>query len=533
VHPHRLLATLTLALLLGGALLADDPKSPDLPPQFRNLGLSDKQLEDAAKVLGKHGAKLKELEDKIKTVRDEQAAELEKLLTAAQKARLKELRAAEATELGGGRVVPFLKADFAELLAKEKDPAPLRKAARLLETSKQANSRDSLQALTILRQTRAKAGIPLLLRYIAEGPGATGRNPYVDTFIVLTGREIEGYPTSVPNRPMPAQDAVAELVRTWWLPNKATFTTDLGGMSREQRKTIARALLGEVEWEMHSLTHGQPIEQVGRRVSHILRPSLGGFPREWQNEDLHPSMLPYLLEQVGWEEDPAAGRPWRETYRIPFAAIPLIAALRKNGDLPDLQGIAADRRQNSATRLTCLLALAGAGEVLDTQPLLAILDRETKQERRIVAVLLLERCRDVNAAVPRLLKLLEDPDGQVRTAAVLALRTPRPKEAVPALMKLFDELPPTDVCRFHILRLLGDMGGKDVQVFLAGLLRKGLEETKRSTERSALLSMALMAFEEATGKRWTQGGSPTREIFHAQVKQALEWWDDQKEERER
>jgi hypothetical protein len=92
----RGLAASALALLLCGALVGDDPKpapkAPDLPPLFRKLGLSDAQTADVAKVRAKYDAKVKELEEKIRAARAEEEAELEKVLTEAQLARLKELR---------------------------------------------------------------------------------------------------------------------------------------------------------------------------------------------------------------------------------------------------------------------------------------------------------------------------------------------------------------------------------------------------------------------------------------------------------
>jgi hypothetical protein len=95
----RELAASALALLLCGALVGDDPtpapsQAPDLPPLFRKLGLSNEQVEAAAKVRAKYDAKVKELEEKIKAARAEEKAELVKILTADQRARLKELRKA-------------------------------------------------------------------------------------------------------------------------------------------------------------------------------------------------------------------------------------------------------------------------------------------------------------------------------------------------------------------------------------------------------------------------------------------------------
>jgi hypothetical protein len=97
MHPLRALAVPALVLLLCGALAGDDPKlaqppkAPDLPPLFRKLGLTNEQREAVVKVRARCDAKVKDLEEKIKAAREEEAAEVEKVLTDAQRARLKEL----------------------------------------------------------------------------------------------------------------------------------------------------------------------------------------------------------------------------------------------------------------------------------------------------------------------------------------------------------------------------------------------------------------------------------------------------------
>jgi preprotein translocase subunit SecD len=98
MHPLRALAGPALVLLLGGAQVGDDPKPApsakraDLPTHFRKLGLTNEQVAQVAKVQAKYDAKVKELEEKIKAAREDEAAEVEKLLNDAQRDRLKELR---------------------------------------------------------------------------------------------------------------------------------------------------------------------------------------------------------------------------------------------------------------------------------------------------------------------------------------------------------------------------------------------------------------------------------------------------------
>jgi pimeloyl-ACP methyl ester carboxylesterase len=59
---------------------------------YRKLDLSDEQAKDIARVRARYAARVKELEEKIKAARDEETAEVEKILTEAQRARLEELR---------------------------------------------------------------------------------------------------------------------------------------------------------------------------------------------------------------------------------------------------------------------------------------------------------------------------------------------------------------------------------------------------------------------------------------------------------
>jgi hypothetical protein len=92
-------------VILGGGFLLGDDKKPDdpkvkgtLPPHYKQLGLSDKQLQDVYKVQASYKAKIDDLEQKIKELKAEEKTEREKILTDAQKARLKELLVGEEKE---------------------------------------------------------------------------------------------------------------------------------------------------------------------------------------------------------------------------------------------------------------------------------------------------------------------------------------------------------------------------------------------------------------------------------------------------
>ncbi len=103
--------TLVVAFLAGGLLMnglttkaedpkpaakADEPKPKgQLYAKWKELGLSKEQVEQIYKIQSEHRTKISKLEAQIKALRAEERAEAEKILTPAQKARLKELLSGE------------------------------------------------------------------------------------------------------------------------------------------------------------------------------------------------------------------------------------------------------------------------------------------------------------------------------------------------------------------------------------------------------------------------------------------------------
>jgi hypothetical protein len=99
----RLMGLLALALTAGWLIAADGQKTTDppkdpaptprgtLPAGWKKLGLSDDQSAKIKKIAGDYRAKIDALEAQIKELRQQEFAEEVKLLTDAQKARLKEI----------------------------------------------------------------------------------------------------------------------------------------------------------------------------------------------------------------------------------------------------------------------------------------------------------------------------------------------------------------------------------------------------------------------------------------------------------
>jgi hypothetical protein len=94
---------LAAVLLAGGWLLGQTKPADDstptptklrgvLPPNFKKLGLTDEQTRHIYRIRGTYGAKIDVLVQQIRDLRAEEMGEIEKILTDAQKARLKELK---------------------------------------------------------------------------------------------------------------------------------------------------------------------------------------------------------------------------------------------------------------------------------------------------------------------------------------------------------------------------------------------------------------------------------------------------------
>jgi hypothetical protein len=89
-----------------GLLWAQDDKKADvkepiivkrgsLPANYKKLGLSQEQTKAIYKIRARYSAKIEALQQQISELREEERADLDRVLTEAQRARLKELRAGE------------------------------------------------------------------------------------------------------------------------------------------------------------------------------------------------------------------------------------------------------------------------------------------------------------------------------------------------------------------------------------------------------------------------------------------------------
>lgn len=90
-----------VALLAGGVLHGQDKKDDNpklkgvLPANWTKLGLTDEQKQKVYKVQADFDAKKDALEKQLKELKTQEKGEMEKVLTDAQKARLKEINSSK------------------------------------------------------------------------------------------------------------------------------------------------------------------------------------------------------------------------------------------------------------------------------------------------------------------------------------------------------------------------------------------------------------------------------------------------------
>lgn len=94
-HAQLGIGIVALFCVIAGGLHGQDKKEApvkgQLPPQWKKLGLNDDQLKKIYAAQTEYRGKIAELKDKIKDLEKQERAEMEKVLTDGQKARLREI----------------------------------------------------------------------------------------------------------------------------------------------------------------------------------------------------------------------------------------------------------------------------------------------------------------------------------------------------------------------------------------------------------------------------------------------------------
>src|SRR5262249_49846335 len=215
-----------------------------------------------------------------------------------------------------------LDARFEELLKKEKDPQPLRDAARKFRRTNPESGGTIWYypaARRILRDPRSPAGVPLLVRHAIPLLSASRDkgNEFADTLLILTGLDV----------PDVGPDALVE----WWAKNKDSIETDVNQMPVERRRVIAQRFARAADTMFREEIH-QDDQRIpaGRWTLERMRSVLNRSSDDplWLPRDLHRDMLPVFLASESESRRPAAAGA-RRTQELLLNRIPLLADLAR------------------------------------------------------------------------------------------------------------------------------------------------------------------------------------------------------------
>ena len=426
------------------------------------------------------------------------------------------------------QILESLRHDFEAILEDDPNVAQIREAERLLaETNGSDKWTNYMAAIRIVRQTRSKAAIPLLLRYMvvhAELPSAGADGEYINTITLLTGESLANPYRYVADRVTPMRQGVRKLTLEWWRPNREALTTSIGRMTGERLSRIMHDVLMNVREDSEFRDVSGSELQSAYSLYHALyygTTTRGEFPVP---PELHPRMLPLLLQKAGYRSGAAAEA--KDPQRVPLEVVPLLAALRRNGQAENLDMIAADADQATTPRMICMLAMYAAGENIDFSVVESILKTERRLHHRLICILTFLKCDDPQLAANVLPPMLHDRNAEVRAAAVYSLGATRPQGGLEALTQLLDARPSgTDIAT--VLDSIAEYRSDQAKHTIAAFLEKSIAAGNQDDVYDAI-----GPFSDVTEERFYEAGAHSREYYVEQARKALAWWNQHLQQRQ-
>jgi len=202
-----------------------------------------------------------------------------------------------------------------------------------------------------------------------------------------------------------------------------------------------------------------------------------------------------------------------------WAAVDLLASLRRRGEADGLPAVLADEGASPGVRLAAARSMIRAGEEPPIAPLVDALEEARELEVRLGLILTLGRSRSAvsEAAV---LVALDDPNRQVRAAGAIAAREQASAAAVPRLGAILAE--PVGADTQHVVAALGRLGAAgsaEATAHLADALARFADA------RPELVPAALDAFAAAAGQRdLVEAARYDGAAARVYARLALRWW---------
>jgi HEAT repeat protein len=398
-----------------------------------------------------------------------------------------------------------LEQDFVSLLQQSDHVEQLLEAEELLIATNDNTHWTNYSAATrILRRDREIAAIPLLLRYIVLHSKRSSCHvmipEYRKTIATISGHELPRLYEPGPDLEARMRSKVLDIVNDWWRKAKTKLVTDPAVMSPGQLQVLVTNMLNEVRYKGDFTgSGGRPDSAYGAYHNVYYRVVSSSSYERVEISPLHPKMIPLLLAPSGYRSDQKTNLAAKGSF--PYETIWILAEFVKNGHQAMIQKVAADTQQNSIVRMVCILALFRAGHEFRTDSMIKILEHETDLERRLIALLSLRWAGA--AAVPVLLKHMDDANFEIATAAACALADAKPKEAIGKFEAVLD--------RHHVsapLLMYGALAkfkSSEARALFTRLLTDAVEGKKNSQHIYRLLGAFADAWEIPRSAYHTQG----------------------------
>lgn len=431
-------------------------------------------------------------------------------------------------ESSSDQLVQSLDREYIEMLESDPKRGKVEEAAQLLnQTNRSDHWPDYLKACKLLSNTRSKSSVPLLMKYmIVHASGDIGGDPktYASTITNLTGHRIDwNASTSKQAQKLAVEAGVRQAFEEWWKPNRDKISLDFTEWPKEKLRqyvtNLRSRVLDVVEFDSsQDFNTDEPYRLTQFFTLSIERMKVAIHRTTFEGQ-IHPVMLPMMLEDAGYRSVPSTDRSEWAKPNLPVEYIPFLASFKRNSAAPQLEQIARDSEQPASVRVLCVLSLFVAGEQLMDEVLLEIAEKDPAVRNRVIAILSLSHSLDSKLVGANLLKYLDDANIEIKFAAIHGMMGSKPFEAIPKLGELLtSDRIGKDLST--ILRLLGEMKTREAEKVLCDFLELSLREPRYKDSIYAALS----AFSKVSGMSWTEAGAHDAAYYEQSARKAVLWY---------
>lgn len=395
--------------------------------------------------------------------------------------------------------VERLQKDYDQLIAKE--PAEIRQALVEAERLLRVDAQDSStwtaysDAMRILRRTRSKATIPMLLILYADDDlrHTNYSSEIVRTLEILTGHRVPG-------------KNAKEISEKWWFVKRDELQVNLENMDASQRKVVLDHLFYFVGSSESYLEGTSDPKSMVYQLYHLIE--YGVDLHYWSVEDVDDALIPDVLA--------ACEQPGKR-----FHAMVVLSELYKAERFKSLPALASDKKEKPSQRIVACIALWLAKQSVAEDELISLVVKAPSQDLKVAAIITLGNSQ-TPASIETVVGYLKDKDTNIRQAAVWATRRQQSSEAIAVIGQLLKKN-----CRSSepgiewMISTVSDVQTAQGNKILAELIELTLKESPDDD----VLEDLVTAFEYTAEQSFFEDRSESgKEQNIKAAKRALQWW---------